>query len=176
MTTSQTDRRARFESLWAGHYEAVLAFAFRRTARDRAPDVAEETFLTAWRRLDEIPLDARVWLYGVARGVLANDRRSRKRGGALLQRLAGLPAAVAPDPGDSATGPAWEALRTLPARDQEAIALVVWEELTAAEAAAVMGCSEGAFRVRLHRARARLEAALRGEKDTTSTTLREESP
>lgn len=124
ITTSHTGRRTRFETLWGDHYEAVFRFALRRAPRDRAPDIAEETFLAAWRRLDEIPTDARPWLYGVARGLLANDRRSRKRGGALLQRLAGLPSAVAPDPGDAATGPAWEAFHCLPARDQDAIALV----------------------------------------------------
>jgi RNA polymerase sigma-70 factor (ECF subfamily) len=86
-TTSNSTRRARFEALWGDHYEAVVRFALRRAPRDRAPDIAEETFLAAWRRLDEIPADAGPWLYGVARGVLANDRRSQRRGGAPLQHL-----------------------------------------------------------------------------------------
>jgi RNA polymerase sigma-70 factor (ECF subfamily) len=36
-----------------------------------APDVVAETFLVAWRRLDDVPADPLPWLYGVARRVLA---------------------------------------------------------------------------------------------------------
>ncbi len=47
-----------------------------------------ETFLVAWRRLDDVPADALPWLYGVARRVLANERRSAGRRAALEQRVA----------------------------------------------------------------------------------------
>ena len=47
------------------------------------------TFLTAWRRLDEMPPDpeTRLWLYGVARRVLANHHRGEHRRSALAERL-----------------------------------------------------------------------------------------
>jgi DNA-directed RNA polymerase specialized sigma24 family protein len=65
---------ARFEGLYAAHGRAVLAYAARRTpdAQDAA-DIVADTFLVAWRRLDEVPAaqEARLWLYGVARKVLA---------------------------------------------------------------------------------------------------------
>ena len=53
-THMDTDsRRARFESVYAGHYELILAYALRRTlTRDDAADVVAETFLQAWRRLE----------------------------------------------------------------------------------------------------------------------------
>jgi RNA polymerase sigma-70 factor (ECF subfamily) len=135
----------------------VTSFVLRRVHRDRAADVVEETFLAAWRRLDEAPGDARLWLYGIARGVVANDRRSQLRAGALVRRLLGVAGEATPDHAvDAGQGPAWEAFRRLPSRDREVVALVAWEDLDIAEIAAVLGCSEGAVRVRLHRARARL--------------------
>ena len=61
-----------------------------------------ETFLVAWRRLDDVPADALPWLYGVARRVLANQRRSADRGAALERRLAGAERPAAPRPGRDA--------------------------------------------------------------------------
>jgi RNA polymerase sigma-70 factor (ECF subfamily) len=57
-----------------------------------------------------------------------------------------------------------EALRRLKPIDQEVLMLIAWEDLSAAEAAEVLGCSEGAFRVRLHRARTRMERKLAVER------------
>jgi RNA polymerase sigma-70 factor (ECF subfamily) len=51
-----------------------------------------------------------------------------------------------------------EALRSLPADDQELLALSVWQELTPTEIALVLHVRQGTVRVRLHRARRRLEA------------------
>lgn len=80
-------RRARFERLYDAHYAPVLAYALRRSGRTVAHDVAAETFLVAWRRLDDVPVDAAPWLYGVARRVLANERRAEKRRAALAERM-----------------------------------------------------------------------------------------
>ena len=60
----------------------MLGYALRRTDNtDDAADVLAETFLVAWRRPDEIPPgpQARLWLYGTARRVLANQRRAERR-------------------------------------------------------------------------------------------------
>jgi RNA polymerase sigma-70 factor, ECF subfamily len=151
-------RRRRFEDLWRAHHDAVMAFVLRRTAREQAGDAVEETFLAAWRRLDEAPDEPRLWLYGIARGVLANERRAGRRRSALLRRLAGLRAVVDPDPADAAFGhgPAWNAFLRLAPVEREAIALVAWDGLEPREAAQVAGCSRTAFRVRLHRARRKL--------------------
>ena len=51
------------------------------------------------------------------------------------------------------------ALGTLSTDDREALLIIAWDGLTAAQAAQVMGCSTATFNVRLHRARKRLEAA-----------------
>jgi RNA polymerase sigma-70 factor, ECF subfamily len=156
-------REERFEGMFREHYAAVRAYALRRAPAEAAQDAVAETFLVAWRRLDDVPADALPWLYGVARRVLANQRRSAKRGAALERRLTS--AAVSRgtgDPGETA-GEA-EAVRAaldrLPERDREALMLVAWHGLSRERAARAAGCTRAAFAVRLHRARARLAAEL----------------
>lgn len=155
----------RFERLYAEHGRAVLAYAIRRApdAQDAA-DVLAETFLVAWRRLDGVPRDqeARLWLYGVARNVLANQHRSERRRERLAERLRReLPAALElmelPAPEAGAVG---SALARLASEDREILRLSGWEELTPGEIAKVLGISHVAARSRLHRARHRLRAVL----------------
>jgi RNA polymerase sigma-70 factor (ECF subfamily) len=55
------------------------------------------------------------------------------------------------------------ALNGLPEADREALMLAAWEGLSAQQAARVLGCSPTAFRIRLHRARRKLEASLDDE-------------
>ena len=81
-------REDRFEELFREHYGAVRGYALRRAPADLAQDAVSETFLVAWRRLDDVPADALPWLFGVARRVLANQRRSADRSSALERRLA----------------------------------------------------------------------------------------
>ena len=156
----------RFSDLYEGHYDAVLRYALRRTDPETARDVAAETFLVAWRRLDAVPPDAGQvgpWLYGVARRVLANSERSRRRAENLTTRLAqeSRNASVADAAGAIAEGARLRAaLRMLSDADQEALRLIGWEELDLAAAAVAMGCSRATMAVRLHRARRRLERAL----------------
>jgi RNA polymerase sigma-70 factor, ECF subfamily len=156
-------RNERFESLFREHYAAVRGYALRRAPPDMAPDVVAETFLVAWRRLDDVPADPLPWLYGVAWRVLANARRSADRGLALERRLAAaaVPAGLG-DPGER-LGEAEivrAALARLSERDRETLMLVAWEELSPARAARAAGCTRAAFAVRLHRARGRLAAQL----------------
>jgi RNA polymerase sigma factor (sigma-70 family) len=154
----------RFERLFREHYAAVRGYALRRTVRDAVPDVVSETFLVAWRRLDDVPDDALPWLYGVARRVLANQRRSAGRSAALERRLeTAAPAAGAADPAES-LGEAElvrGALARLPEPYREALMLVAWHGLSGARAARAAGCTRAAFGVRLHRARTRLRRELR---------------
>ena len=156
------DDTARFEALFRTHRSAVLAYARRRVGADAAADVVAETFLVAWRRLDGVADDPLPWLYGVARNVIANQRRASRRSDALIGRLAEAGAPLAPSP-EHALGTR-EALRAalagLGERDREALRLVAWEGLGPEQAARAAGCSRATFAVRLHRARRRLAAAL----------------
>lgn len=163
--TSPDQQRRRFEDVYTANCGPVLGYALRRTGcGDDAADVLAETFLIAWRRLDDVPSGdaARLWLYGVARRVLANQRRGERRRTALAERLrADLAAAELTPP--HPTGELAEvalAFRRLPEPDQELLALVSWEGLATREVAATLGCSANAVRIRLHRARRRLVTEL----------------
>jgi RNA polymerase sigma-70 factor (ECF subfamily) len=157
-------RQARFEAVYAANHAPILGYALRRTAGpDDAADVLAETFLTAWRRLDELPSgdDARLWLYGVARRVLANYYRGERRRNALADRLKGeLAHSYVPPELTGESARVATALRALPERDRELLTLAAWEGLDHGQIAVVLGCSRNAVRIRLHRARTRLAAEL----------------
>jgi RNA polymerase sigma-70 factor (ECF subfamily) len=173
----QDSRRARFRAVYDANYHRVLGYALRRAAtREDAEDVVAETFLTAWRRLQEVPLggDARLWLYGVARKALANQRRGQRRRGRLWSRLRAEPTTAArprADADDQLASLA-AAFARLKDDDRELLALVAWEELDPGEGATVLGCSPNAARIRLHRARRRLARELQcTDADTTRWSL-----
>jgi RNA polymerase sigma factor (sigma-70 family) len=163
------ERQARFEAVYAACHAPVLGYALRRTASpDDAADVIAETFLTAWRRLDEMPAgpQARLWLYGVARRVLANHHRGERRRSALAERLRGeLAAAYLPPEYSGELGRISLAFGRLPERERELLALNAWEGLDYGQIAVVLGCSRNAVRIRLHRARGRFEAELAATRD-----------
>ena len=161
-----TERQDRFGSLYAANHAPILGYALRRTASpDDAADILAETFLAAWRRLDEVPAgdEGRLWLYGVARRVLANHYRGERRRSALADRLrAELTESYVPPEFDGEAARIAAALRRLPERQRELLALNAWEGLDYGEIAVVLGCSRNAVRIRLHRARASLAAELAG--------------
>lgn len=148
-----------FEALFAAHYDAVTRFALRRVPHEAVHDVVSETFLTAWRRFDDLRGDPLPWLLGIARRVSANQLRGGERRTALVERL-GAEARSDAGGSDEMDGELLEALAGLPERDREALILVAWDGLTNRQGAVVVGCSVTAFAVRLHRARARLRRAL----------------
>ncbi len=152
----KTGRRARFEALYEKHFDALLAYALRRTDRETAYDAVGEAFLTVWRRLDDVPGDALPWLYGVVRRTLANQRRSTRRRRSLISKLAhDQLESVSPEP-KAGHSPLRDALDRLSGREREALLLTAWEGLDCVRAAAALGISPVAFRVRLHRAKRKL--------------------
>ncbi|MDQ3630994.1 MAG: RNA polymerase sigma factor [Actinomycetota bacterium] len=162
---SVDDPQARFRRLFDDAERDLLAYALRRVDRpDDAADIVAETFLVAWRRLDDVPAgaEARLWLYGVARRQLANQRRGHLRRSQLADRLReALPAAVAcTESQDDRGGAVLAALARLDEEDRELLALSGWEELSPGEIAVVLRISAVTARSRLHRARKRLRAEL----------------
>ncbi len=155
----------RFERLFRDQSRLVAAYLLARADRELAYDALARTFEVAWRRFTDVPADPLPWLIGVARRVLSELRRARGRREALLERFAGWD----PDVGPAADVAelslerltALQALRTLSSADREALLLVAWDGLSEVQAAGVLGCSRGAFAVRLHRARTRLRALMR---------------
>ena len=154
------ERRVRLEALFVEYGRDVLAYARRRIDITTADDVLSEVFVVAWRRLDDIPTgDPLPWLLACARRVLANQRRGERRRAAVVERLQ-VQAAAVQGPVEPTDGALARALGSISERDREVLLLVAWEELSAEQAASVLGCSRPTFFVRLHRARRRLSAAL----------------
>lgn len=159
----EVGRSDRFDSLFDAHYPDVLAFALRRTAsRAEAEDIAAETFAVACRRSDSVPDPAIPWLYGVANGLLRNQQRSGRRRLRLMSKLGAERQVVGRDPAEAVSEreAARAAFSRLSASQREVLQIVAWEGLDGHEAAIVLGCSAGAFRVRLHRARRELAKQL----------------
>lgn len=157
--------KVRFGRLYRAQARAVLAYALRRVDDpEDAADAVAETFLIAWRRLDQVPIGEgeRLWLYSVARRVTANARRAERRrtqlGKRLAEELRTEPAANAEPGGDAAD--VLRAMNDLTEEDRELLMLVSWEELSPGQAARVLGISSLAARSRLHRARRRLRRLL----------------
>jgi RNA polymerase sigma-70 factor, ECF subfamily len=148
----RTAAEARFAGVFA-HLGLIVAYARRRGAHD--PDeIGAETMAIAWRRLADVPPgDARPWLIATARNLLLADRR---RHGMPVGDLDGVDLPALPAPSVELDPELELALRSLSAQDREALLLVAWEDLTPSAAAASLGISPAAFRVRLHRARRRL--------------------
>lgn len=153
----------------------VMRFCMRRASAEDAREAAAETFAIAWRRNDRIPEGeaARYWLYSVARKVLANQHRSKRRRRRLRERLAGLSEEPPPSPETVVVRRAedqevLDALSRLKRRDREVLRLVVWEELSREDAAVVMELSVEAVHKRYQRAVKRLEHELMQSATTSS--------
>jgi len=155
----ERERGRRFEELFGAYGADIVDYCgWRAGCVSDAQDAVAEVFLTAWRRLDEVPRGdaARVWLYATARRVIANQRRSTRRRAALVERMA---ITTPPDPqGDPEASLVHEALRQLNPIDREVLLLSEWEGLSPAQIASVLHCPKVTARGRLHRARRRFRS------------------
>jgi RNA polymerase sigma factor (sigma-70 family) len=133
MTEADSQRTARFDELFRAHVADIAAYCRWRTrsAADAA-DALAEVFLTAWRRLDDVPAtgpDARVWLYATARRVTANQHRAARRRMGLVDRIVqsrseSIPARAVTDGPDAER--VRSALAQLSPRDREVLLLADW--------------------------------------------------
>jgi RNA polymerase sigma-70 factor (ECF subfamily) len=161
-----------FEAFYREHVEDLQRFVARRVGdRERAADLTAEIFLAVidsshrYRPRSGTP---KAWLYGIARALVANDRRRRGRERAREERFRG---SALLDEEDAARMDAridaaaqsrrlYEAMDRLPDAERAVLELVALDELAVAEAAAAVGVRSGTARVRLHRARRKLRAEL----------------
>jgi RNA polymerase sigma-70 factor (ECF subfamily) len=162
---------AQFDALYRKYLAQVYAYALYELAdHHAAEDATERTFLRALAALPRFSEQAppedgpeastfRVWLFRIARNVVANERRARRRSPAASLDLAlgtGLAIADGTDlEADVVTrdeaAEALRALRTLPDDRRRALVLRFVDEMSTAEIASVLGRSEGAVRVLIHR-------------------------
>ncbi len=171
-----------FGDLYERHARAVQAYCLWRSADLQAAEDATATvFLEAWRRRERLPLEtdsAAALLLGIANNVLRGQWRSRRRYRDALSRIR----AAGDGGGSDAEGEAIDrldaerelreagaAIRALPRREREVLALIAWGELSYEETAAALGVPVGTVRSRLSRARARV-----GESLSSPTTIPKE--
>jgi RNA polymerase sigma-70 factor, ECF subfamily len=154
---------ALFAQLYQRHYRPIRDFCRRRLARDLVDDAVAETFLIAWRRLEDVPVGDQtlVWLYRVAYRVIGHQWRSTARRRRLQERLEAIvrrPASAA----DEAVIDADERRLVLAAAgrlgdtDAEVLRLVAWEQLSVVDIATVLEIAPNAVNQRLHRAKRNL--------------------
>ena len=160
--------RQQFDALYRRYLAQVYNFAFYELGdHHAAEDATERTFLAALANLHRFeerarPADGdgastfRVWLFRIARNMIANERRDRRNHPAVAIDAAGLiPATANLESGAVArdeAAAAWRAVSRLSADRRRAVVLRFVEEMSTAEIAGILGKSEGAVRVLLHRA------------------------
>lgn len=171
---SPADQEARFHALFSTNYDDVLRYCLRRLPVADANDAASEVFVVAWRRIGAAPsgTDARLWLYGIARNVVRNSRRSARRSIRLRSKVAGLAPETVDGPERQVVQSdelrhALAALDRLSPKDQEVLRLRAMERLEIDEIAEVLDCSAEAARKRFERAAKRLQSKVGSPVPTT---------
>lgn len=156
-----------FDAFYSENLEPLLRFVARRVGDpERAADLTADIFLAAIESAHRFQPRStpRAWLYGIARVVVAEDRRrgsrervrdKRLRGRALLDEEETAQIERRIDAG-ARSREIYEAMDRLSEDERAVLELVALDELSVAEAAAAAGVSPVTARVRLHRARRRL--------------------
>lgn len=173
-----------FVAVHAETFQDVVAYCRRRAASiEDADDAVGEVYVVAWRRVEDLTAADKpvAWLIAVARGILANQRRSNARGRRLIDRLMGRRPRFGVDPADvvvnrAAIEDAYAALASLPARDLEILLLATLEGFSYDEISTVLDERPAVVRTRLYRAKKRfaekLEAARRRQEELKPDALR----
>lgn len=153
---------------------ALLAYLSRRTANPAdAADLLGDVLVVIWRRTDAMPPDAagaRMWMFGIARKVLAGGYRSARRRQALTDRLreellsepdtADLNGSKTIDVEGSMRERLTLALDQLKPSEREIVRLIHWDGFTLSEAAQHLRLRLSTTRSRYYRARDRLKQLL----------------
>jgi RNA polymerase sigma-70 factor (ECF subfamily) len=151
-----------FETFFAHEYRAVVALAFVLCGRlDGAEDLAQEAFAAAYRDWSRVGSydDPGAWIRRVVANRAVSLRRRRSSEARVLTRL--LARRALSEPEVPFADPAmWSAIRSLPRRQVQVIALVYVEDRSLAQAAAILGCGEETAKTHLRRAKASLAKRL----------------
>jgi RNA polymerase sigma-70 factor (sigma-E family) len=155
----------RFESLYLEEYPKVVALAYALSGSHMgAEDIAQEAFLRAyrdWERVGSYEHQA-AWVRRVAANLATSGLRRRLVEARALARFAGRrEPTVDPLTGDDAEF--WAAVRALPRRQAQAVALYYFQDLSVQQTARVLDCAEGTVKAHLAKARRALARQLEPE-------------
>jgi RNA polymerase sigma factor (sigma-70 family) len=152
----------RFEEVYLREFAGVFALAYAMTgSRWAAEDIAQDAFVVAHRQWDRVGGydDPGAWVRRVAANLAVSGVRRRLAEARALVRLAGpREPPYAALPGED--GDFWRAVRRLPRRQAQVVALVALQDLSTAEVAATLGCSQRMVQAHLQKARATLTERL----------------
>ena len=168
---SQAGQAEAFASLVRQHQRMIHSLTYRMTGSlAEAEDLAQETFIRAWRHLSSFQGEAKfsTWLCRIAMNACINWRQRESRRSEVHQTWADDALSDGPDHGAlAASGELNQrvqaAMNRLPAKQRAAIVLTVYEELSHAEAARALGCTEATVSWRVFAARNKLKRWLRSE-------------
>lgn len=159
-----SDEPLLFDDFYRKEHRHVLGLAFVLTgSQPAAEDVAQDAFTAAFRHWHFVAAcdSPGAWVRRVACNRAASVVRRRLVEARALVRLAKrTQTTIELDEGDEAF---WQAVRRLPPRQAQAVALYYFEDYSVREIAAVLGCSEGTVKTHLSRARAAVARHLRLE-------------
>ncbi|MGH9065473.1 MAG: RNA polymerase sigma factor [Acidimicrobiales bacterium] len=146
------------------HGEAVSAYLVRRAGSGPAEDLLSEVWVAALGSrgsYDRSFPDARPWLFGIARNVLRSHWGHRTDQGPARETTPTVLADPWPEVDERIDGAALlrRAVKDLPPDEREVLLLVVWEQLSVADAGRALGMPAGTARFHLHRARLALRDA-----------------
>lgn len=154
-----------FDSFYRREFPRMVDLAHALSgSRLAAEDLAQEAMIAAhrdWRRIGTLDRPG-AWVRRVVVNRAASmyhRRRAELRAIARLGPLRGVPPARL----DAESHEFWEAVRRLPHRQAQAVALHYLDELSVTEIADVLGCAENTVKVHLHRGRVALAERLRLE-------------
>ena len=143
----------RFDRFYADHFRGVVALTYALSgSRLAAEDLAQEAFVAAYRRWGEVAAldNPAAWVRRVAANHAVSAFRRRMAEARALARLSRSSAVLdelSPDAAD-----VWRAVRRLPRRQAQAVALFYLQDLSLSEVAEVLDCSVETVRTHLRRA------------------------
>jgi RNA polymerase sigma factor (sigma-70 family) len=149
----ESERELAFIAVHRDSYPRVYKYVRRRVeSPELAEELAADVFRVVWQKWHDQPHADIAWLLTVARNLIGNAYRSRDRLVALQAKLrASAELRSGAESEDLVVHDAMAALRD---SERDILQLAYWDELSVAEIAGVLQCSEAAAKVRLHRARA----------------------
>lgn len=171
-TRAASGCRTSFGILVERHYDRVYRMAWRWSGRrDRAEDIAQDVCVKLASAVRGYRGDAQftTWLHRIAYTTMIDQARANQRMIAVapseMMRLVDGDGGTtnAEDEITTADGmrEIWAAVRSLPPQQRDAVLLIYGEDMSHAQAALVMGCSEKTVSWHVHEAKKKLKTTLR---------------